>query len=76
MSTPYDINNNFKPHSLNPTQSWHCEEIRTSAASLAQEILDYAPDSRERSLALTNLEQAMFWANAAIARHPEQEAGE
>ena len=27
------------------------------------------PDSRELSLALTNLEQAVFWANASIARN-------
>jgi hypothetical protein len=27
------------------------------------------PDSREKSLAMTNLEQAVMWANAAIARN-------
>jgi hypothetical protein len=26
------------------------------------------PEGREKALALTNLEQVMFWANAAIAR--------
>jgi len=31
-------------------------------------VLQVAPDSRERSLALTKIEEAVFWANAAIAR--------
>lgn len=31
------------------------------------------PPSRELSLAMTNLEQAVFWANKAISRHKETE---
>jgi len=31
---------------------------------------DVVPDGREMSLAITNLEQVMFWANAALARQP------
>jgi hypothetical protein len=34
-------------------------------------LLDFIPPGRERSLVQTNLEQAMFWANAAIARQSE-----
>jgi hypothetical protein len=30
--------------------------------------VEHTPESREQSLALTNLEQAVMWANAAIAR--------
>lgn len=29
------------------------------------------PDGREKSLAITNLEMAKFWASAAVARNPE-----
>lgn len=29
------------------------------------------PDGREKSLAITNLEVAKFWASAAVARNPE-----
>jgi hypothetical protein len=32
-------------------------------------INDLCPESREKSLAITNLEQAVMWANAAIARN-------
>lgn len=36
--------------------------IKTSADVLYKLIEDVVPDSRERSLALTNLEQAVMWA--------------
>ena len=45
------------------------EEVRENCRDLAQYLQDNLPVSREKSLALTNLEQAMFWANAAIARN-------
>lgn len=45
------------------------EVIRQNARELAERILAECPESRERSLALTNLEQSVMWANAAIARN-------
>lgn len=44
-------------------------QIRDEAHSLAQTITKLTPESREQSLALTNLEQVVMWGNAAIARH-------
>ena len=44
------------------------EELRSSAKVLANVINGLCPDSRETSLAMTHLEEAVFWANAAIAR--------
>ena len=32
-------------------------------------LVDECPDSRELSVALTKLEEAVMWANAAIARN-------
>jgi hypothetical protein len=49
------------------------QEIRTRARALAHFIVDAVPAGREQSLALTQLEQAVFWANAGIARNPELE---
>jgi hypothetical protein len=43
--------------------------IRGECLSLAATIVDQTPYSREQSLALTAIEEAMMWANAAIARH-------
>lgn len=34
-------------------------------------ITHKTPKSREQSLAITKVEEAMFWANAAIARNQE-----
>ena len=47
------------------------ETIRVAAKALGASILENCPDSRERSLALTNLEQTTMWAVAAVARNQE-----
>lgn len=44
-------------------------DIREKAKSLALTFTMHCPPSRELSLAITNLEQAVMWANAAIARN-------
>lgn len=43
--------------------------LRIGDAMRAVEAL--CPDGREKALAFTNLEQAKFWASAAVARNPE-----
>lgn len=63
------IENNFSYHAPKPGQPEIYQEIREKAKELAYLIDQKAPDSREKSLAMTNLEQAVFWANAAIARN-------
>ena len=64
-----DINNRFTYHSPKNDQPQRYEELRALAKVLALSILERVPESREQSLALTNLEQAIFWANAGIARN-------
>jgi hypothetical protein len=44
------------------------QTIRTVLHDAAQTIDQLVPDGREKSLAVTHLEEAMFWANGAIAR--------
>ena len=43
--------------------------IREACRTAAHTIDIKCPDGREKALALTKLEEAMFWGNAAIARN-------
>lgn len=65
----YPIDNNFTYHAPKEGQQEKYQALRAKAKELAQLILDTCPESRERSVALTELETAMFWSNAAIARN-------
>jgi hypothetical protein len=62
------IAKNFVYHAPKDDQPARYERLRGEARALATTLLRTCPPSRERSLALTNLEQAIFWANASIAR--------
>ena len=45
------------------------EHVRSMIKGVALGLDRVIPDSREKSLAVTKLEEAMFWANAALARN-------
>lgn len=64
-----DLDNRFTYHAPKGTQAARYESLRGVAKVLAETITQYCPPSRERALALTNLEQASMWANASIARN-------
>jgi hypothetical protein len=59
----------FHYHAPKDDQPERYAALRAQARALALDIFQFCPPSRERSLALTNLEQAVMWANAAIARN-------
>jgi hypothetical protein len=63
------IENNFRYHAPKEGQPARYMSIRDLAKVLAHHIDATCPDSREKSLALTKLEEAVMWANAAIARN-------
>jgi len=63
------IENNFSYHAPKPGQPEIYEAVREKAKELAYLIDTHVPESREQSLALTNLEQAVMWANAGVARN-------
>ena len=66
---PEDLDNRFAYHAPSPEQATAYLGIRGQARQLAATIEDFALDGREKSLAITALEEAVMWANAAIARH-------
>lgn len=68
------IDNTFTYHPPFGTQPDRYTNIRNAAKALAIQISQYCPDSREKSLAMTNLEQSVMWANASIARNETPEA--
>lgn len=74
MSAPKEkaaeqIEKAFTYHAPKGDQPTRYTELRDKAKELAVLINFHCPDSREKSLALTKLEEAVMWANSAIARN-------
>lgn len=63
------LENTFKYHSPKDDQGERYIALRESAWLLATRMVACTPPSREQSLALTKLEEAVMFANAAIARN-------
>lgn len=63
------IERDFTHHAPKGDQAERYQMIRSAAKAVAANLLVQCPPSRERSLALTHLEESVFWANAAIARN-------
>ena len=63
-----DIERNFKYHAPTDAKVAFHEAVRAEAKNLAMFILNNCPPGRETSIAITKIEEAMMWANAAIAR--------
>ncbi|MBE5453488.1 hypothetical protein E3G52_000352 [Mycobacteroides abscessus] len=66
-----DINNRFNYHRPSEAKVEVHQGVRTWCRSLAHHLDAVLPPSREKALAMTKLEEALMWANAAIARTPE-----
>ena len=64
------MNNPFQPvppERLSLQQKQQMEAIRSAAAVLHNAVMETFP-TRSRSIALTNLEQAVMWANKGVAK--------
>lgn len=66
--TDSEIETRFTYHKPKGDQPERYEKLREAAKSFARLVADSCPDSREASLAMTHIEEAVMWANAAIAR--------
>lgn len=72
------IERDFTYHPPTQDSIWKLQALRNHAKVLALLIESYSSESREQSLAITHLEQAVMWANAGIVRNqtPEKPAEE
>ena len=64
-----ELTKRFTYHAPKGDQAERYADLRDRAHNLANAIVNFTPASREQSLAITALEEAVFWANAAIARN-------
>jgi hypothetical protein len=67
MHTDLDVKFKHHPPRDDLTIRKH-EEIRAACRKVAETVEATVPLGREQALALTKIEEAMFWANAGIAR--------
>ena len=64
-----EIEKRFTYHAPKDGQPQKYEDIRRNAQWFAELLNQLCPESREKSLAMTALEEAVMWANASIARN-------
>lgn len=64
-----DILNRFSFHPATETTGPQHDSVRGNCMELAMTLNANLPEGREKSLAITKLEEVMFWSNAAIARN-------
>ena len=64
-----ELENRFTYHAPKGDQPATYESIRDRGWNMAIYLSAVCPDCRELSIAVTKIEEAVMWANAAIARH-------
>lgn len=66
---PRDIENRFAFHAAHTEEKRDAHtSVRQHCRRLADFLNEKLPEGREKSLAMTHLEEVMFWGNAALAR--------
>ena len=64
-----ELESRFTYHAPNEDQIERYDLFRKMALNFALIVLRFCPESREKSLAMTKIDEAVMWANAAIARN-------
>lgn len=64
-----DFDNDFKYHFSDENKIEKCKEICNKAKEFILLVNKLCPESRELSLTFTKIEEATFWANAAITNN-------
>jgi len=63
------LETNFKYHAPKDDQPKRYELLRAMGKQFSLAIMENSHPSREQSLALTKIDEAVMWANAGIARN-------
>ena len=63
-----EIENNFTVNILTQKGYENCQKIRETAKTLAYLIEELCPQSREKRIAMTKIEEAAMWARESITR--------
>lgn len=63
-----DLNNRFKHHPPDEVAVSRHSFVRKTLLDASLNVVEALSEGREKSLFLTKMEEAMFWANASIAR--------
>jgi hypothetical protein len=63
-----EIDRRFDYHRPDDARARTHEQVRGACKDLALRLATVLPAGRDKSTAITKLEEVMFWANAAIAR--------
>ena len=64
-----DLHNRFNSHEMSDDTKRKADKVKAAIHELVDVIDIYCPTSREKSLALTRLEECSFWCNASLARN-------
>lgn len=68
-----DLEHRFAYHAPTTEEKKNAHSaVRTKCLELAKFINEKVPEGREKSLAVTHLEEVMLWSNAAIARYIDE----
>lgn len=68
-----DLANRFDFHpAMTPERRDAHERVRAICKHAAEQIDALVPNGREKACAVTHIEEAMFWANAGIARNNKE----
>jgi hypothetical protein len=65
----YELENRFKKHKVSDADQQLMDQINMMLGAIGEFLNEKCPESREKSLAITKLEEVAFWANASVARH-------
>lgn len=69
----FEAAENNVSHAVGASQIMRMQDITRGVIQLMHCVNQHCPPSRERSLAITKLEEAKMWANAAISKNEKPE---